>query len=143
MIAVDTNLLVYSHRKDMPFHDKALSVIEGLIYESNSWAIPWPCIHEFIAIVTNPRIFKTPTPLSLAFDAIHSLHQGNNLHFLGEGPEYLVTLASLAKSAATVGAKIHDARIAAICIHHGINELYSCDRDFSFFPKLKVKNPLL
>jgi hypothetical protein len=41
------------------------------------------------------------------------------------------------------GSRIHDARIAAICLHHGVGELWSADRDFSAFPQLKVRNPLV
>ena len=42
-----------------------------------------------------------------------------------------------------VGPKVHDARIAALCRFHGVRELWSADRDFSRFPDLKVRNPLV
>ena len=67
MIAVDTNLLVYSHRSDSPFHQPAKELIEILRSQPASWAIPWPCIHEFVGIVTHPKIFKIPTPLNANF----------------------------------------------------------------------------
>ena len=60
MIAVDTNLLVYAHREDSPFHQRAAECITGLAEERASWAIPWPCLHEFFAIVTHPRIYAHP-----------------------------------------------------------------------------------
>jgi predicted nucleic acid-binding protein len=37
---------------------------------------------------------------------------------------------------------VHDGRIAALCIHHGVRELLSADRDFSRFGDLKTRNPL-
>jgi hypothetical protein len=37
---------------------------------------------------------------------------------------------------------IHDARVAALCIHHGVQELWTADRDFLRFPGIKVVNPL-
>ena len=37
---------------------------------------------------------------------------------------------------------IHDARIAAICLHNGVTELWTADRDFSRFKPLKTVNPL-
>jgi hypothetical protein len=142
MIAVDTNLLVYAHRSEMKLHQSAANAIEKLIGAQASWAIPWSCLHEFIAVVTNSRIFKTPTPIKLAFESIHSWQQGNNLYFIGEGEHYLSALEAACKSPTLSGSKIHDARIAAICIHHGIKELWTCDRDFSIFPGLKTRNPL-
>ena len=62
MIAVDTNILVYAHRADSPFHDRARLILESLATGARAWAIPWPCAHEFFAVVTHPRIYKTATP---------------------------------------------------------------------------------
>jgi toxin-antitoxin system PIN domain toxin len=143
MNAVDTNLLVYAHRKEMPLHSAALIALGGLVSGLAPWAIPWPCIHEFIAVVTNSRIFKTPTPLATAFDTIRSWQQGDNVHFLSEGEGYSETLEKLVKNTALSGAKIHDARIAALCLHHDVSALWSCDRDFSLFPMLRTHNPLV
>ena len=36
---------------------------------------------------------------------------------------------------------VHDARIAAICLAHGVRELLSRDRDFGLFEKLAVRDP--
>jgi hypothetical protein len=41
------------------------------------------------------------------------------------------------------GPQVHDARVAALCRLHGVRELWTADRDFSRFPGLKVKNPLV
>lgn len=143
VIAVDTNLLVYSHRSDSPFHPLAKQLIETLRNGRAPWAIPWPCVHEFLGIVTHPRIFKHPTPLSSAFAAVDAWLAGENLHLLGEGQGYLDKLRDQATRARSQGPLIHDARIAALCLHHGVRELWSADRDFSRFPTLSVRNPLL
>ena len=63
MIAVDTNLLVYAHREEATLHAAAAERVRQLAEGGKDWAIPWPCIHEFLAIVTHPRIFAPPTPL--------------------------------------------------------------------------------
>lgn len=143
MIAVDTNILVYSHREESPFHAKAKQLIGDLRSGPADWSIPWPCIHEFIAIVTHPKIFKVPTPLDAAFASIDAWLAGNNLHLLSESEGYLIQLLEISSKAKLQGARIHDARIAALCLHHGINELWTADRDFSAFPKLTTRNPLI
>ena len=142
MIAVDTNLLVYAHRADMPFHTAARSVIESLAAATAPWAIPWPCVHEFTAIVTNPRIFKTPTPIERAMKQLAELAALPQLAFLAEGDGYLPQLEQITVAAQTRGGMVHDARIAAICRYHGISELWSADRDFSRFGSLRTRNPL-
>ena len=77
----------------------------------------------------------------LAF--LESLFGSPQLHLLSEGPGYFDKLRELATAARLAGPRIHDARIAALCLHHGVSELWTADRDFSMFPKLRTRNPLL
>lgn len=143
VIALDTNLLVYAHRSDSEFHTESRMLVESLAGGGEAWAIPWPCAHEFLAVVTNPRIFKTPTPLAAALAEVRGLHDDSGAVFLAEGAGYLDGLESLASVARVQGGAIHDARVAAICLFHGVRELWSADRDFSRFPTLRVRNPLV
>ena len=143
VIAVDTNILVYAHRTDSPFYERARSAIETLASGAREWAIPWPCAHEFFAVVTHPRSYKTATPAETAFAQLRALGALANLAFVGETDEYLQHLESLALPAQIRGGAIHDACIAAICVSHGVAELWSADRDFSRFPQIVVRNPLI
>lgn len=143
MIALDTNLLVYAHRADGPFHAAARAAVERLASGAASWAIPWPCAHEFLAIVIHARIFKTPTPLATALNQLRLLDALPQMTWLGESEGYLDSLEAVTRAAHTQGGAVHDARIAALCIHHGVSELWSADRDFSRFAALRVRNPLV
>jgi uncharacterized protein len=143
VIAVDTNILVYAHRADAPFHHRARSTLESLAAGARAWAIPWPCAHEFFAVVTHPRIYKSATPAATAFAQLRALQALANLAFIAEDDDYLQHLEPLALAAKAQGGAIHDARIAAICLSHGVAELWSADRDFSRFPALAVRNPLI
>ncbi len=143
MIAVDTNLLVYAHREDSPWHDVAFSRLTELAEGRSSWAIPWPCLHEFLAIVTHPRIYAPPTPLPVALDQIQAWLEAPGLVLLAEGEGYWPTLRDALSAARATGGQVHDARIAALCRFHGIQELWTADRDFSRFPDLTVRNPLV
>jgi toxin-antitoxin system PIN domain toxin len=143
VIAVDTNLLIYSHREDSDFHGAAKNLIESLRHQSGAWAIPWPSIHEVIAIATHPGIFKPASTLAEAFAFLDSLLASPQLQVLAESPGYFEKLRDISTAARLKGPRIHDARIAAICLHHGVSELWSADRDFSAFPQLKVRNPLV
>jgi hypothetical protein len=62
---------------------------------------------------------------------------------MAEPESHWDTLSSLATQADLRGGQIHDARIAAICLGHGVRELWSADRDFSRYPTLRVRNPLV
>ena len=143
MIALETNILVFAHRGDMAFHAESSALLNGLANGAQRWAIPWPCIHEFVGVVTNARIYTHPTPLPIALDSVHALIACTNLDLLAEGAGYFDELSALALAAKLRGAAIHDARIADLCKHQGVKELWSADRDFSRFPDIKVRNPLL
>ena len=143
MIALDTNLLVYAHREDSPWHKRASSQITELAESRSSWAIPWPCLHEFLAIVTHPRIYNPPTPLDLAIDQINAWLESPTLSILSEGEGYWPELQTTLKNGRVIGPQIHDARIAALCQLHGVRELLTADRDFSRFPVLTSRNPLI
>ena len=143
MIAVDTNILVYAHRDDSPFHERARSALESLANGTREWAVPWPCAHEFLAIVTHPRIYRTATPPAMALAQLRALHALSNLVFIAEADDHLQHLEPLALGARVQGAAVHDARIAAICLAHGVAELWSADRDFARYPALKVHNPVV
>ena len=142
MIAIDTNLLVYAHRPEMPFHDRARQLLADAVAGPEPVAVPWPCVHEFLAVVSNPRIFKDPTPIGVALDAIGRLLGSLSGGFLSEGDGYLNALERIARPALLQGAVVHDARVAALCLFHGVRVLWSADRDFSRFPNLTVANPL-
>ena len=143
MIAVDTNILVYAHREDSPWHAKAIERVTALAHSTAPWAIVWASVHECLAMVTHPKIYDPPTPLATAFEAIQAWQVSSSLQLLGEGPGYFDILRNQASTGSMLGPKIHDARIASICLYHGVIQLWSADRDFSSFPDLKCKNPLI
>jgi toxin-antitoxin system PIN domain toxin len=143
VIAVDTNILVYAHREDSEWHAVAYAKLAGLAEGRGAWAIPWPCVHEFLAIVTHPRIFSPPTPLAAAIDQVGAWFESPSLVLVAESDAHWRTLRETLVNGKITGAQVHDARIAALCLQHGVKELWSADRDFGRFPDLAVVNPLV
>jgi uncharacterized protein len=143
MIAVETNILVYAHREDTQFHITASQCIAGLAGGRAQWAIPWPCLHEFLAVVTHARIYDPPTPLAAALDQVDAWLEAPTLVLLAESEQHWPELRSLVTVGRVTGPRIHDARVAALCRQHGVRELWSADRDFSRFADLAVVNPLM
>ena len=143
MIAVDTNILVYAHRRDSSWYEAARACVQRLAESTRPWVIAWPSIHEFIGIATHPRIYDPPSTLAEACDQVAAWLESPSLDLLGEGPGYWSVLRPLLETGRVVGPKVHDGRIAAICLEQGVTELWSADRDFSRFRQLTVTNPLL
>ncbi|MDE0156239.1 MAG: PIN domain-containing protein [Gammaproteobacteria bacterium] len=142
MIAVDSNILVYAHRRDSEWHQRANELVTGLAEETPAWVIPWPCVHEFLAITTHPRIYDPPSSMQQALEQVDAWFDSQSLVLIGESVDHWRQLNSLIADGRVRGPGVHDARIASICLSHGVSELLTSDRDFSRFPSLKTRNPL-
>jgi uncharacterized protein len=142
VIAVDTNVLVYAHRREPAEHDRAAELLRELAGSASPWAIPWPCVYEFFSVVTNPRIWKeSATSPRQAWQQLDAWFGSPTLKLLGETSDFTYVLAEFAQRARVRGPIIHDARVAAICVAHGVERLLTRDRDFALFPELVTGNP--
>jgi toxin-antitoxin system PIN domain toxin len=142
VIAVDANILVYAHRKDSQWHGPAQAAMRALAEGRARWALPWPCVHEFFAVVTHARIYSPPSPLEVALAQIDAWLESPSVELIGEDIGYWPALRTLLVAGRIQGARVHDARIAAVCALHGVRELLTADRDFTRFPSLATRNPL-
>jgi hypothetical protein len=143
MIAIDTNILVYSVREDSPWHESALACVRSVAEGRSAWAIAWPSIHEFLAVVTHPRIYRPPTLLADAILQVDCWMESPTLHLIGEAPGYWEHLKDVLAGGKAVGPMVHDGRVAAICRAAGVREIWTADRDYSRFPGMPAKNPLV
>ncbi len=143
MIAVDTNVLVYAHRADSEWNEAAHACIASLAAGPGHWAIPWPCLCEFVAIVTHPRVYDPPSTLEQAVDQVEAWLESPSLVLLAEHEAHWPVLKETLGAGRVVGPRVHDARIAALCLAHGVRELLTADRDFGRFRRLATRNPLV
>lgn len=143
MIAVDTNILVYAHRRDSPWHDAAYERLAELAQGRSPWCIPWNCVHEFAGIVTHPRIYAPPSRLAEAIGQIDAWLESPSVTLLAETEGYWNMLKSMMEEGRVAGPLVHDARVATMCLLHGVRELWTADRDFGRFRGLTVRNPLV
>lgn len=139
MIALDTNVLVYAHRAEAPFHAEARKVLTELAEGGEPWALPWVCIYEFLRVVTHPKVFDPPSKLDIALENVESLLKSPALVMLGEGPWHPAAMRQSLQASGAAGNLVHDAYIAALCMEHGVAEFWTADRDFSRFPSLRVR----
>nr|WP_315187022.1 TA system VapC family ribonuclease toxin [uncultured Albidiferax sp.] len=143
MIAVDTNVLVYAHRAESPFHTPAYACLQALAEGNQPWGIPVSCLHEFLSIATNPKIFNPASSYEQALAQVDAWLESPQVQVLHSGAQHWRILAELARKAKLQGGQFRDARIAAICIENGVSVLWSADRDFGRFKALKTVNPLV
>ncbi len=143
MIALDTNILVHAHRKDASLHDEAQACVRELAEAAAPWFICYHSLIEFYGIATHAKIWECPSTPPQAAQQIAAWRESPSLRVLTESPEHIEEVMAVAESSKVIGPMIHDARIAACCLTHGVRELWTIDRDFSRFPQIQTRNPLI
>jgi hypothetical protein len=141
VIALDTNVLVAARREELAHHAQARRLLARLASGQDPWALPWPCVYEFLRVVTHRRVFRPLTPLARAVEDMVHLLAAPSLVMLGEGTAHAAHLERQVLAGEAAGNLACDAHIAALCVEHGVTELWTLDRDFARFPGLKIANP--
>ena len=141
MRAIDTNILVYAEISSSEFHRRALEVLTELAEGARPWAIPWPCVYEFLRVVTHARVFHPPIQQKIALADIRRILASPSVTLLSETDRHIEVMADVLSESQATGNLVHDAHIAALCLEHGVSEFLTGDRDFSRFPSLRVVNP--
>jgi toxin-antitoxin system PIN domain toxin len=143
VIAVDTNLLVHAHQREAQLHGKAAATIRQLAQGQRPWGV---CLHsliEFCGVVTLPRLWRLPSTPAQAVEQIAAWRESPSLRILADDASLLDQFFDLLVQGNVHGGMVHDARIAATCLMHGVSEFWTVDRDFSRFPDLHTRNPLV
>ena len=141
MRAVDTNVLVYAEITTSAHHDRARRLLSGLAEGPSPWAIPWPCIYEFLRLVTHHRVYHPPVPLPVALDDLRRILDSPTVVLLQETQSHVEVMTQVLRDSGVAGNLVQDAHIASLCLEHGIEELLTGDRDFARFEGLKTRNP--
>ncbi len=134
-------MLVYAEIATSPQHDAAGAVLRSLAEGREPWAIPWPCVYEFLRVVTHPRVYHPPVPAARALADLSAILASPSLVLLSETSRHADTCVAVVRASGVSGNLIHDAHIAALCLEHGVSELVTGDRDFRRFEGLKIVDP--
>ncbi|MCC6620957.1 MAG: PIN domain-containing protein [Deltaproteobacteria bacterium] len=138
MIAVDTNVLVYAARSEMPLHASAFAALTQLAEGRRAWGLPIFCVGEFLRIVSHPRILRPPMETAEALGLIDALLASPSVRLLVPGAGYLPLLRGVLAESGARGNLVFDAQIAALCLESGATSLLTEDRDFARFTGLRV-----
>jgi toxin-antitoxin system PIN domain toxin len=141
VIAVDTNILVYAHRAGVPQHEVAVRVLRDLAAGQRPWALPFPCIGQFLRVVTHAVFRPQPTTMATALRNLDMLLASPTTRVLLPTERHVPVLRDVLIESGALGGDVYDAQIAALCVEHGVEEILTADRGFRRFTGLKVTDP--
>jgi hypothetical protein len=142
VIAVDTNVLIYAHRRAVPEHRRAKRAIERAAVDPRGWGISLATVSEFWSIVTHPTASGRPSTPDEAVRFIAALEEDAGMQVWSPGAGFGRRLAQTAADLDVSGARIFDLQIALTAFENGAHELWTHDAGFTRMPGLRLRDPL-
>jgi uncharacterized protein len=139
LIAVDTNILVYAHRQELPKHEAAVARLTALAEGRARWALPVFVLGEFLRVITHPRLFSPPFTPGEACTALSRILLSPSLTVLLPGAAFPDLLLEAIHEAKAAGNLVFDAQVVALCREAGVRALLTEDRDFARFSSLPTE----
>ena len=141
MILLDVNVLAHVHREDTEGHAEMKSWMKKALQEPAGVAVSDLALSGCLRVITHPKVFRKPTPLSTALEFVEDLRSRDEVHLLAPGPGHWRIFTDLCRKVEARGNLIPDAYHAALAIEYGC-EWITLDRSFARFPGLRWKHPL-
>jgi len=137
----DINVLIYAHREESPEHTAYATYIREMADGVSAFGLSEAVLCGFVRIVTNPKIFRQPTPAATAFEFCESLRRRPQSVVLRPGERNWQIFRQLCLAVEARGKLVADAWHAALAVEHGC-EWISTDGDFARFTALHWSHPL-
>lgn len=141
MILPDVNVLIYAHREESPDHESYASWLQRLAEGEEPFGLSELVMSSFVRIVTNPKVFHTPTPVDAAFAFAAEILSCPGCTVVRAGSRHWAIFEGLCRASNARGKLVADAYHAALAIEHGC-EFVTTDSDFGRFPGLRWSHPL-
>jgi len=142
MMLVDTNVLIYAHRRNADRHKEYRDWLTGLIAGPEPYAVSDFAVTGMIRVVTDRRIYKDDTStIEEAISFATEIRDQPHAMVVSPGSRFWPIFTGLCRSASAAGKVVPDAYLAALAIEHGC-EFITTDTDFTKFPGLRWRHPL-
>ena len=141
MILVDANILVYACNSAADLHGKSRLWLDEKLNGPTPVGLPWASLLAFLRIATNPRAFRSPLTMPVAWEQVSNWLSAETVWTPEPTERHAAVLGKLLAQRAVYGNLVPDAHLAALAIEHGLT-LCSTDGDFARFPELSWLNPV-
>lgn len=140
--AIDVNILLYASDEASPYGPPAADFLRSCALGREVFCLSWTTLMGYLRMATHPAIFQKPLSHDEAARNLDGLIRLPHARVLSEEEGFWDIYQGVTEGLAIRGNLVPDAHLAALLMQHGVNTLYSNDRDFRRFDFLKVRNPL-
>jgi len=139
--AIDVNVLLYASDRGSPFAPRAQGLLSQLASGRELICVAWSTLMAYLRISTHSSVFAHPLAPDEAMNNVEALIRLPHIRVLTEEQGFWETYREIVRDVPARGNMVPDAHLAALLRQHGVNTLYTNDRDFRKFDFLKVRNP--
>jgi toxin-antitoxin system PIN domain toxin len=139
--SLDANILLYASDQSNPAGLKAREILRGFVESGEVFFLAWPTVMAYVRIATHPRIFANPLSHAEAVANIDMLISCPHVRMLGEDDGFWDAYKRASTDVATHGNLVPDTHLATILRQHGVDTIYTRDKDFLKYTWLRVVNP--
>lgn len=142
MMLVDTNVLIYAHRRDADRHEEYRDWLRSVIDGPEPYAVSDFALSGLIRVVTDRRIYRdTTATIEEALEFATEVRDQPHATVVSPGARFWPVFTGLCRTTGASGKLVPDAYLAALAIEHGC-EFITTDTDFRKFPGLRWRHPL-
>lgn len=132
MILCDVNIFVYAHREDAPGHLFYRTWLEEILAGPIDFLVCELVSSAFVRIVTHPRIFRPPSPLTSALAFADQIRQSPGAVSVMPGSRHWGLFSQLCARTTATGNLVPDAYLAALALECRA-EWITADPDYAAF----------
>jgi predicted nucleic acid-binding protein len=126
-VLVDTNMLVYAHVAEAPWHQEAQAAIADHEAAGAPLWVSRQVLRAYLVSLTRPQQFPIPPALETVVAQVR--HFQRRFRVASEGPEVTTRLLALLLEVPTRSLRIHDANIVATMLVYGVRRLLTNNPD--------------
>jgi toxin-antitoxin system PIN domain toxin len=142
MMLVDTNVMVYAHRRDAERHEDYRAWLQAMVDGPEPYAVSDFVLTGVIRMVTDPKLYPAaPATIDEALTFADRIRSQPYAHVVSPGPRFWDIFTRLCRQVNARAKLVPDAYLAALAIEHGC-EVVTADQDFRRFPGLRWRHPL-
>ena len=143
MILLDSNILIYAHAADSPFHVSARQLRDQAAQGALSACLSPQVLCEFFSVITDDRLVKPVLSPAQAKREISTYWNAGGFHRIVPKETTVSRLVSMLDRHPLKRRDIFDAFLVATMLDNDIRTIYTRNvKDFEVYPEIQVINPL-